>query len=138
MEGSGADSSENDYGEINSGGGFSSYDTKSRSRSESVLNAPNSAYAAVPMQFNPTDAESCDNRAFMTGRKALVLPYKNNYFDNKSADFVDENTGDGCCFIPEGGEDVMEAGVDKEQEKLPSKRVLRRTPKKKKYACSSG
>jgi hypothetical protein len=172
MEGSAADSSDNDYGDINSGGGFSSSNRKSKyksgymlTRSQSVLNAPDSAYAAVPMQFNrntsnfiehsekykqmPTNAKKYDNTAIMTGeedvskvaslvntgphRKAVLFPYAKNYFDNQSVDFIDKNTGDGCFFVPkfEGGEDVTKAGEDKEEEKLHSKRVPRRTPKKK-------
>jgi hypothetical protein len=58
MEESVADLSDDDYEDINSGGGFSSSDTKSRCQSEdistrpqSVLNAPDPAYAAVPVQF---------------------------------------------------------------------------------------
>jgi hypothetical protein len=162
MEGSAADLLDSHYADIKSGGGFSSSNTKSRyksrymlTRSQSVLNAPDSAYAAVPMQFNrntsnfiehsekykqmPTDAERYDNRASMMGdedvdkvaflvntqlhRRAVVLPYANNYFDNQSVEFIDKNTGDGCFFIPEleGGKDVTKAGVDKEEEKLHSK-----------------
>mgnify|MGYP002176707461 CR=1 FL=1 len=172
MEGCGADSSDQDYGDINSGGGFSSSDTKSRyqggymsTRSQSVLNAPESTYVAVPVQFNtdaskfvehsgkyveiPTNAVRDDSVGFMTGEeavnkvaslvdtgpdtKAVVLPYATNYFDDKRADFIDKDIGDGCSFIAEleSGEDATKAGVDKEEEKLPSKRVPRRTSKKK-------
>jgi hypothetical protein len=60
-------------------------------------------------------------------RKVVLLPYA------KSVEVIDKNTGDGCFFIPElkGGEDVTKAGVDKEEERLHSKRVPWRTPKKK-------
>jgi hypothetical protein len=113
-----ADLLDNDYEDINSGGGFSSSNTKSRCQSEdmstrpqSVLNAPDPAYAAVPVQFYrnteqmPTDAEKYDKMAYMMGeedvnkvasvvntrahRKALVLPYTKNYLDNQSAHFID-------------------------------------------------
>jgi hypothetical protein len=171
MEESAADSSDSaDYGDINSGGEFSSSDTKSRcqskcmlTRSQYVLNAPDSAY--VPMQFNrtainfiehsekyepmATDAERYDNTASMMSeedvnqvaclgntsfhRKGVMLPYAQNYFGNQRAEFLEKNTGDGSFFVREleGGEAVTKAGVDKEEEKLPAKRVPGRTPKKK-------
>jgi hypothetical protein len=173
MEGSAVDSSDSaDYRDINSGGGFSSSDTKSRcqskyilTRSQSVLNAPDCAYAAVPMQFNitasnfiehsekyepmPTDAERYDNTASMMSeedvnqvaclgdisfhRKGVMLPYALNYCGNQRAELLDKNTGDSCFFVREleGGEAVTKAGVDKEEEKLPAKRVPGRTSKKK-------
>ena len=93
----------NDYEDIDSGGGFSSSDTKSRCQSEDmstrpqfVFNAPDPAYVAVPLQFDrntkqmPTDAEKYDEMASKMGeedvnkdasfvnirvhRKAVVLP----------------------------------------------------------------
>jgi hypothetical protein len=161
MEEFAADLFDNDCKDINSGGGFSSSDTKSRCQSEdmstrpqSVLNAPDLTYAAVPVQFYrnteqmPIDAEKYDKMAFMTGeedvdkvasvvntrahRKAVVLPYAVNYLHNQSAHFIDKNLGDGCIFIceSEGGKDVTKAGIDKEEEKLHLKRVVRRPPKK--------
>ena len=75
MEEFAADSLDNDYEDIDSGGGFSSSDTKSRCQSEDmprrphlvlpqcVLNAPDHAYVAVPLQF--------DRNTKQMGRTAL-------------------------------------------------------------------
>jgi hypothetical protein len=49
------------------------------------------------------------------------------------AEFLGKNTGDSCFFVREleGGEAVTKAGVDKEEEKFPAKRIPGRTLKQK-------
>lgn len=98
---SAADLSDSDYGDISSAGGFTSSATQSTkstrrskrskkrtlTRSQCVMNAPESAYAAVPMRFNrntsgyveynqkyqqmPSDAEKFDNTMFKTGEEVV-------------------------------------------------------------------
>jgi hypothetical protein len=52
--------------------------------------------------------------------------------ENQNASFHDRNIGGGPVLVAEagGGKGVAKAGVSKEEEKLPSRRVLRRTSKK--------
>ncbi len=169
MEEFAADSLDNDYEDIDSGGGFSSSDTKSRCQSKDmstrpqfVLNAPDPAYVAVPLQFDrntkqmPTaDAEKYDKMAVMMGEedvnivasvvntqvhgKAVLFPYAKNDLNNQGATFIDKNIGDDSILVDEseGGEDVTKAGADKEGEKLQLKRVARRIPKKKTNTLAS-
>jgi hypothetical protein len=121
----------NDYEDIDSGGGFSSSDTKSRCQSEDmstrpqfVFNAPDPAYVAVPLQFDrntkqmPTvDAEKYDKMAVMTGEedvnivasvvntrvhgKAVLFPYAKTYLDSQGANFIDQNIGDDFILVDE-------------------------------------